>query len=66
MFVTLELTMQLNIKFIIKYMYLVQLTLVNRVETLLKILGAKWAPKFWYSGAHFNFQGPTYFEYRFA
>ena len=29
-------------------------------------LGAKWAPKFWNSGAHFNFQGPTSFEYRFA
>ena len=26
----------------------------------------KWAPKFWNLGAHFNFQGPTSFEYRFA
>ena len=27
-------------------------------ETLLKILRAKWAPKFRNLGAHFNFQGP--------
>ena len=39
---------------------------MSRGETLLKILGAKWAPKFLNLGAHFNFQGPTSFEYRFA
>ena len=39
---------------------------ISRGETFLKILGAKWAPKFWNLGAHFNFQGPTSFEYRFA
>ena len=39
---------------------------LSRGETLLKILGAKWAPKFWNLGAHFNFQGPTSSEYRFA
>ena len=39
---------------------------LSRGETLLKILGAKWAPKFLNLGAHFNFQGPTSFEYRFA
>ena len=33
-----------------------------RGETLLKILGAKWAPKFWNLGAHFKFQGPPSFE----
>ena len=39
---------------------------ICRGETLLKILGAKWAPKFLNLGAHFNFQGPTSFEYKFA
>ena len=51
------------------YVFTMTLTLEiwpYRGETLFKILGAKWAPKFWNLGAHFNFQGPTSFEYRFA